>query len=179
MTIANKAQFIQDATAFNGISTFASMTIATEPKLLAKNRTTKEPRPFQKLTKVQSFVNALLGADYENRVNAQRKREGVEESFEASKASGRTRINALLSHKDDSAEQLYLSVYIDKATFKTTAYVDENDNVYVYESVKDYLPLPKTGNDKQGIENEIKIIAPKLESIKAIITFGNQYDMTA
>jgi hypothetical protein len=175
---ATKAQFIETARLFGGIGTFASMTIVTEPKLLAKNRTTKAPRPFQKLTKVQSFVNGQLGGEFEKRVKPQRKREGIDEAFEASKASGRTRINALLSHKDDNADQLYLTVYIDKATMKTTAYVDENDNVYVYESVKDYLNLPKSSNGKQGLENEIKVIAPKLESITAIIAFGNTYDMT-
>jgi hypothetical protein len=171
----NQSQFIQDATAYKGISAYASMTLTTTPKLTVKSRSTKEPRPFQSLTKIQKFVNAILGADYESRVLKQRERENVEGEFTASKASGRTRINALLSHRDDNPEQLYLSVYIDKATFKSTAYYDENGNQYTWEQVQDYLPLPKSGNDKQQLEHEIKIICPKLESITEIQTFGNTY----
>ena len=171
----NQSAFIADATAFNGIGTYASMTLTTEPKLNVKDRITKEPRPFQKLVKVQKFVNALLGAEYESRVLKQRERENVEGEFTADKASGRTRINALLSHKDGDTNQLYLSVYIDKATFKHTTYHDENGNQYTWEQVQNFLPLPKTGNDKQGLEHEIKVIAPKLESITEITTFGNTY----
>lgn len=171
----NKSAFIADALAFNGIGSFVSLTLVTEPKLTVKDRVTKEPRPFQKLTKVQSFVNAMIGAEYEARVNNQRKREGIEEAFEADKASGRTRINALLSHKDGDTEQLYLTVYIDKATMKETVYLDENNNAYTWEQVQNFLPLPKQGNAKQGVENEIRIIAPKLESITAIQAFGNTY----
>jgi hypothetical protein len=171
----NQSAFIADATAFTGIGTYASMTLTTNPKLLVKHRVTKEARPFMSLTKVQKFVNALLGAEYEARVLKQRERENVEGEFTAEKASGRTRINALLSHKDDNPEQLYLSVYIDKATFKSTTYHDENGNQYTWEQVQDYLPPPKRGNDKQGLEHEIKVIAPKLESITEITAFGNTY----
>ena len=140
----NQADFIADATAYKGFATFASLTLITEPKLNVKDRITKEPRPFQKLTKIQDFINALLGADYESRVNKQREREGIEESFESQKASGRTRINALLSHKDDNAEQMYLSVYIDKATIKQTKYVDENGRTYTWAEVQNFLPVPKS-----------------------------------
>lgn len=171
----NKAAFITDCLTFNGIGSFASFTLNTEPKLLAKHRITKEPRPFNKLSKVQSFVNALIGSEYESRVNKQRQREGIEEAFQSEKASGRTRINALLSHKDGDTEQLYLTVYIDKATMKETVYLDDNGNAYTWEQVQHYLPLPKQSNDKQGIENEIKVIAPKLDSITVIHAFGNTY----
>lgn len=171
----NQSAFVADATAFTGIATFASMTLTTQPKLLVKHRTTKEPRPFMSLTKVQKFVNALLGAEYEARVMKQRERENVEGEFTADKASGRTRINSLLSYKDDNPEQLYLSVYIDKATFKSTAYYDENGNQYTYEQVQDFLPPPKRGNDKQELEHQIKVIAPKLESITELNTFGKTY----
>lgn len=171
----NITAFIADATAFTGIGTYASMTLTTEPKLLVKSRTTKEPRPFMSLTKVQKFVNALLGAEYEARVLKQRERENVEGEFTADKASGRTRINALLSHKDSDTNQLYLSVYLDTATFKHTTYHDELGNQYTWEQVQDFLPPPKRGNDKQGIENEIRIICPKLESITEITAFGKTY----
>lgn len=171
----NQTAFIADALAFNGIASFVSFTLNTQPKLLAKSRTSKAPRPFNSLTKVQSFVNAMIGAEYANRVNAQRVREGVEEAFESQKASGRTRLNALLSHKDGDADQLYLTIYTDKATVKNTVYIDDNGIIHSWESVKDYLNLPKQSNDKQGIENEIKVIAPKLESITVIQAFGNTY----
>ena len=171
----NQADFIADATAYKGFATFASLTLITEPKLNVKDRITKEPRPFQKLTKIQDFINALLGADYESRVNKQREREGIEESFESQKASGRTRINALLSHKDDNAEQMYLSVYIDKATIKQTKYVDENGRTYTWAEVQNFLPVPKQGNAKQELVDEIKIISPRLESIHSIHTFGKVY----
>lgn len=171
----NQAAFIADCLSFQGIGSFVSLTLVTEPKLTVKDRVTKEPRPFQKLTKVQSFVNAMIGSEYESRVNNQRKREGIEESFEADKASGRTRINSILSHKDGDESQLYLSLYIDKATATETVYLDENDNAYTWEQVQNFLPLPKTGNAKQGVENEIRIIAPKLESITAIQAFGKVY----
>jgi hypothetical protein len=171
----NQADFIADCLAFTGIGTFASLTLITEPKLNVKDRVTKEPRPFQRLHKIQDFINALLGADYEVRVNKQREREGVEQSFESAKASGRTRINALLSHKDDNAEQMYLSVYIDKATIKNTKYVDENGRTYTWAEVQNFLPVPKQGNAKQELVDEIKIICPKLESIHSIHTFGKVY----
>lgn len=171
----NQAAFIADCLAFNGIGSFVSLTLNTEPKLLAKDRVTKEPRPFQKLTKVQSFVNAMIGSEYEARVNNQRKREGVAEAFEAEKASGRTRINSILSHKDGDESQMYLSLYIDKATATETVYLDEKNTAYTWEQVKNFLPPPKQGNAKQGVENEIRIIAPKLESITAIQAFGKVY----
>lgn len=172
----NKAAFIADCLAFNGIGTFASLTLNTQPKLLAKHRITKEPRPFQSLTKVQSITNALVGSEYESRVNNQRKREGIEEAFQADKASGRTRINALLSHADGNSEQLYLTVYMDTATLSETVYMDENGNPYTWAQVQHYLPLPKqSDNSKQGTEKQIKVIAPKLESIQVIHIFGQTY----
>jgi hypothetical protein len=60
-----------------------TMKTRTRPKLLVKNRDTKEACPWSQGVERVAFRQVILGAVYENSVNNQRAREGNDEYFDA------------------------------------------------------------------------------------------------
>jgi hypothetical protein len=61
------------------MAVFGSLFQATTPKMLVKDRITKEKNPFNVITK-ESKVSCIFNADYEKQVVNQLKREDKEET---------------------------------------------------------------------------------------------------
>jgi hypothetical protein len=70
VTINELAEILYNTQLKKGMPTFASVLQATEPKVLKKDRVTKEPIPYQSVIKV-SKVSILLNSEYEKAVTNQ------------------------------------------------------------------------------------------------------------
>lgn len=79
VTVKELTQILLETKTIKGMNMFASVLQATQPRCTKKSRITKEPNPYNKITKV-SKVSILLNADYVTAVAKQLNREDKEQT---------------------------------------------------------------------------------------------------
>jgi hypothetical protein len=138
----------------------AAIQYISEPKL------TKEGKiNFGTITKIAN-VGVILGFIYENAVNRERKKEGLDSNFESKElwaGKGKHINNLLITHIEKGT--YYLS-YKYQQTFKSL-HLDKNLNIIPNEVLKPYFP-EKTENKSQGIENEVPIRIINIDNIRKL-----------
>ena len=148
-------------------TTIVSFTAMTDPKL-RKN-------PFGKVIK-HSYVNGMLGFDYENSVNNQRGREELELDFKAEKRAWGERVmfngkaTPFVAHKGKT----YLTVKVERSVQKAR-YFQADGTELTTEQVVPYLPKPSASRQdvtKQVIHREYSV-----GNLRSLVVGGVNYQI--
>jgi len=158
-----------------------SAEMTTDPKLLR----TGNPWAKGQILK-RTKISGMLNVRYENAVNNQREREGLERDFESKKPQWGISVNGLpfkVHTLKDGTKKTYLEIMvlkvlgveveIDPETGETAkiakpVYFDkETGETVPYEDVKPFLPK-KSKSNRQGTEKEIIWRTPELGSMDNI-----------
>lgn len=156
--------------------TFAGMTLVTEPKLNKKNRDTGMVAPFQIIYKVTER-QVQIGYDYQSGVNNRLEKLGEDRDFVVAERTNnlkRVSKTLLTNNKGD----LYLDCRIDNFSPAVVFYIDETGREWKFEEIKGWLPKVAEKN-RQGLDQEdaVKVITPKLSSVRRLVFGDFQYDM--
>lgn len=152
-------------------ATFATITSATDPRMVKKHRETGEPNPHLGAVKV-SRVNVTIGADYERSVNRQRTREELDADFASMGLPDYYEPVAgpIIRHKGKGTH--YLACKPERCL--AVVYQDAAGKLIDADAVKPYLPASsKPAN--QGTEKEIVWRTYALDSIREISLGGRHY----
>lgn len=147
---------------------FASIVTTTEPKMR------KTGNPYHGGIKKVSRSHVQLNSLYENAVNNQRKREGVEEAFEAEPRKWGERI-----YREDGTVTTFVKhngkLYIEARVLKSleTDYLFEGVSI-PSELVKPYL-YSGGESSRQGVEKQVILRDYSVENIKQITFDGKTY----
>lgn len=145
---------------------FASTVIIKEVKALKKSRVTKEPMPYTTIHK--AYINTVgINYEYEKQVNNQREREDKDTDFVAQKPSGMHHISKMILQSDKNENQYYLRLSINSANKGKSIFFADGKRVDK-DKLAEYLPtseLEHSKNEKQGLDKDILVISPKLQSI--------------
>ena len=138
-----------------------------------KVRMNKTNNPYYDKVVKRSKCNYSLGVNYENRVNNNEKKEGLEGNFETEKPSGKTHVSKCLLIDDKTQSTYYVMLERFDEIKPTNEYIFEGNEIEkqlfegymtkVYESQK----------QEQG--RKVMVITPKLENIKEISLNGTHY----
>ena len=138
-----------------------------------KVRMNKTNNPYYDKVVKRSKCNYSLGVNYENRVNKNEKKEGLEGNFETEKPSGKTHISKCLLIDDKTQSVHYVMLERFDEIKPTNEYIFEGNEIEkqlfegymtkVYES------------QKQEQERKVMVITPKIENIKEISLNGVHY----
>ena len=163
------------ATASNGKNIFASVMTVTEPKMVVKDRTTKEPNPY--LGKVKKITHTVLsiGNNYESAVNNRLTKEGKENDFVAQGITGRVHISDMILESVKDPNQHYLEVFAMTNTPPKVEYRMDDGTIVPIEKIKPFLPVVKE-NEGQGLDNPVKVLSYKLESIVEVKIGDYKFD---
>jgi hypothetical protein len=164
-------------------ATFATFTAETEPKLLVKNRKTKEPRPYETISKVQT-INCTVNFHYDEGVLRRLEKEGKSpEDFRRGESWHEPiiindRLTPFCQHKQTG--EWYLRVmyrsHVGSSRYFT---VDQNGNnrELSYGEVEDYLPVEKH-YENQGLEIPLVFLTFKLSGIKKMAIAGQSFNVS-
>lgn len=150
-------------------TTIISFTSITEPKL-------KKTCPFQGVRK-HSYVNGMIGYNYQNSVNLQREREGKESDFQAEARAWGERLTIdgkptpFVEHKGNH----YLTVKVERAVQKPR-YFDASGNEIPASELEPYFYAQ--GQSRQELDKEVIPRDYKLESLVAIRLGGVRYELS-
>jgi len=155
-------------------SEFVSLTYRSEPKLLKNNRETDEPNPYGRIFKVAN-IRGIVGFDYANSVNLQRKREGNSEVFTAQSLPwglhvlrNDGKISPLVSNKG----RIYLRVK--EESVSDSIYVTEAGQEIPYAAIRGLLPLKRQNSGRQEVEKTVRIRTYAVENIRNIRIGGEE-----
>jgi hypothetical protein len=151
----------------NGTNMFASVMTVTEPKMVVKDRITKEPNPYLGRVKKISKMVLSLGNNYESAVENRRKKEGVQGGFQAGTITGRRHVSRMILESEKNPEQKYLEVFAMSNTPAQVEYRLDDGTVVDAEKIKPYLPV-ESENKSQGLENDVKVFTYKLENVREV-----------
>lgn len=171
-----QAEFIEKMKNLKG-STFATITTFTTPSNLRKT-----DNPFyDKDTKFMDVVKAvtyqvIINFNYENSVNNQRGRENntLKQPFEAKERSWGTRVpgtNCLIQHNN----KFYLETKLQKAFDEALWLRKSTAEIIDPSEITPFVPEKRSNAEHQGVDNEIIIMSPALESIREIKVGGHHY----
>jgi hypothetical protein len=159
---------LQNFKVVQGMAVFGSLFQATTPKMLVKDRITKEKNPFNVITK-ESKVSCIFNADYEKQVVNQLKREDKEET-EYKKGFSAMELKFFGNNdfycENVKNEKKVIRYRPNDKVKPTTEYFADNKKVS-FDQVKNYLPEPSKATN-QGTEKEILWRTVYLENIQEI-----------
>ena len=142
-------------------TTFVSLVCETEPKMVKKHRETGEANPFLGAIKKSKKMGAI-GFDYENSVNNQAGREGLEAREAKPRAWGILSDNRIfVHHKGESYLQLKL-----QGTENTSYWL--NGKRISADLLKPYLPIPSVSSTQSDIEKTVIVNDIKLSNIRVM-----------
>lgn len=147
--------------------TFTNVVMET----IVKMRKTNNPY-YNKVVK-KSKCNYSLGVNYENRVNNNYTKEGIENTFETEKPSGKTHISKclLVSDKDNSVHYVMLERFDEIKPINEFIFEgNEIDKQLFQDFISQY-----TESVKQEQEKKVSVITPNIENIKEISLNGMRY----
>lgn len=152
------------------------VTIVTKsnPKMLVKDRVTKQPNPFSVIEKL-STQHAQIGASYSNCVNNQLVREGKDADFTPQDHAYAEGVSdtPLMQHKTNGT--LYVAIKREAAKH-TNKSVYLADGVEVdYSEVANYIPAPRPSTNNQGTDKAVFWATPKVASIVELRMGGTIY----
>lgn len=159
---------------------FIRLDSKTAARALVKSRTTGESFASifgtSKVWKINSR-NVQLRVDYQNAVNGRREREGKEKDFQSEGTYGEVQNDTLVRKADGSFN---VRVYHVKHPDDTVKWVRDDGTELTPALVSrlkvEFLPVQKD-SPKQGLENEVKPLDFKPESILAFRMAGVEYIM--
>jgi len=165
MKILTHAQLVTQLNTYAGV-TFVSCSLETDAKLKKGGRAGVPVCEYPGTLK-QVSLNGAVGFSYENSVNLQRDREGVEEEFIAHKRAWGTLMEGakFVEHKGN----YYLQLKVENST--DPVYLHEGQ-IVTKENINTWLPK-KSASSRQGLEKHVIIRDVKLDNIKTI-TFGKE-----
>ena len=150
--------------------TFVNITMETEVRM------NKTGNPYHgRITKV-STRNYLLGNSYENRVNKNMEKEGIEPNFESQKPFGKHYIGenqvVLMDDKTESVHYVMLE-YFDEVKPQVEYFIDGTDPIEK-QLFEDFL-TKHYESKKQPQERKVQPITPKISNIVGITLNGTRY----
>jgi hypothetical protein len=136
-------------------------------------RMNKTNNPYYNKVVKRSKCNYSLGVNYENRVNNNYEKEGIESTFETEKPSGKTHISKclLVSDKDNSVHYVMLERFDEIKP--TNEFIFEGNEIDK-QLFQDFM-VKYTESVKQEQERKVSVITPKIENIKEISLNGMKY----
>ena len=127
---------------------------------------------FDKVIK-RSKCNYLLGSSYEQRVNTNYEKEGIEETFVTEKPSGKTHISKCLLVKDTDTNIVYVQLERFDEIKPTNEYIFEGNPI---EKVMFESFMKKVyESTKQLQERKVSVITPNIDNIKEMSLNGTRY----
>jgi hypothetical protein len=133
----------------------------------------KTNNPYYNKVVKRSKCNYSLGVNYENRVNNNYTKEGIESTFETEKPSGKTHISKclLVSDKDNSVHYVMLERFDEIKP--TNEFIFEGNEIDK-QLFQDYM-VKYTESQKQEQDRKVMVITPKIENIKEMSINGTKY----
>ena len=133
-----------------------------------KVRMNKKGNPFHDMVTKCLSSNFYIGSNYENRVNNNRVKEGVENDFVSSPLSGKQHISkcVLTNTNQENGVKFYLMCEWFKRSYPKISYKFQNDSIdkVLFE---DYL-IKRTESVKQDLDKKVNIVTYGMESIKEV-----------
>ena len=164
------------ATTPNSIGTFIQLTQLTEPKILKKDRITKEPTKFKTVKKLTD-LSVLVNTQYAKGVENQLVRENKE------KSDYKAGFNSMPIDKSESINNFF-GYFNGKGVIEYRPHDNSKPNVTFFADGKeinksdlgDILPTSKKATN-QGSEKEIHWRKLYTKNIKSISIGGNKYNV--
>lgn len=157
--------------------TIVTLTAATKPRCLKRDRETGEPNPWGQIVKV-SMVQGLIGFRYENSVNNQREREGDVADFEAEPRSWGHHVenpstgNPSPLVTNNAGDRTYIEVKVERVL--STTYHAEDGTVLTYDECKGVLPARKEESSRQELDKPVILRDYALDNVVGLSMNGNQ-----
>ena len=141
----------------------------TEPAMRKTNN------PFvNRVKKVTTYTNAILGVDYQNVVNNRLERNGHEANYQSEAPKGKKHYNAFFYVSSDG-ETYYLKIGMYKNTTAKSTYIIDGHEATKdeIEALKPFLQTHTASVTKQaeaGLDeaNQYKIVAPKAQNVVSV-----------
>ena len=158
----------------NSIGSLAHIKQVTEPKLLMKDRVTKEPNPFTKVLKI-STLSILVSTDYAKGVENQLVKEGKDRN-EYNRGVNTMPLNFT------NSQNTFVGEFIDsqgvnkgfviqyrphEKSHAKTHYIVDNERVMLKSELPDILPISQPAKN-QGTEREVLWRKLYVKNIKRI-----------
>ena len=140
----------------------------TEPSMNKGGRNGVAPNPLLgRVQKLTTYYNLLLGASYENRVNALRELEGKEANFVAQAQRGTHYFDAFFNESDKELGVYYLKMGYRRSGSKSSYTYLVDGRVATHEEVAtiEYYLQKKSENKSQGLDNPYKHFTTKAENV--------------
>jgi hypothetical protein len=136
-------------------------------------RMNKTNNPYYNKVVKRSKCNYSLGVNYESRVNNNYGKEGIENTFETEKPSGKTHISKclLVSDKDNSVHYVMLERFDEIKPINEFIFEGNEIDKQLFQ---DFM-VKYTESVKQEQERKVSVITPKIENIKEISLNGMRY----
>jgi hypothetical protein len=149
----------------NGIkgTTFVSLDIESTPRMR------KTGNPYLDATKAVTLSGAI-NFDYEHSNNLQLQREGKEADFKAQKRSWGEHVGNWIEHKGNH----YLQVKVENAS--APVFTQHGESIDK-EDIKPFLYESKKPHTQENLDTEIIVRDVKLDSIKVIRAFGDEFEL--
>jgi hypothetical protein len=135
----------------------------------------KTNNPFYGLIFKSSKRNYLVGSNYENRVRVNEGKEGFDADFVSEKPSGKTHVTKVVLVSDKDPNQFYVMLEMFDEVPPIVEYFMNGEPIekIVFEG---YLK-PISQSAKQVQDKKVKVITPKIESIKSVSMNGIVYEV--
>ena len=153
----------------NGVNSSTFTNVVTETKV----RMNKTGNPyFDKVIK-RSSCNYLMGNSYEDRVDTNYRKEGLEETFQVEKPSGKEHISKVVLIDTKTRSKHYLMVERFDEIKPVNEYKMEGDPIekMMFES---YM-VKVSESQKQEQERKVSVITPLISNIREISFGGEKY----
>lgn len=133
-----------------------------------KVRMNKKGNPFHDLVTKCLSSNFYIGSNYENRVNNNRVKEGVENDFVSSPLSGKQHISkcVLTNTNQENGVKFYLMCEWFKRSYPKISFEFEG-NMIERELFKSY-EVKRKESEKQEIENKVNVVTYGMDSVQEI-----------
>jgi hypothetical protein len=133
-----------------------------------KVRMNKKGNPFHDMVTKCLTSNFYIGSNYENRVNNNRVKEGIENDFVSSPLSGKRHISKciLTNTNQENGVKFYLMCEWFKRSYPKISYEFEGNSIE-RELFKSY-EVKRKESEKQEVENKVNIVTYGMESVQEI-----------
>ena len=135
----------------------------------------KTNNPFYNRVTKSSKRNYLLGSEYLKRVIKNMKNEGLEPDFQVEKPKGKTHVSGSVLVSDKDPNQFYVMLELFDEIPPVTEYFLDGEPVEK-QVVEGYFK-PVYESKKQEQERKVKVITPKIESIRKMSILGHVYEI--
>jgi hypothetical protein len=138
-----------------------------------KVRMNKTNNPYYDKVIKRSKCNYSLGVNYEKRVGTNYEKEGLENTFEVEKPSGKTHISKCLLVDDKTQSVHYVMLERFDEIKPQNEFIFEGNEIdkIIFES---YM-VKVSESQKQEQDKKVMVITPKIENIKEISLQGTKY----